>query len=42
MKNTSDGIVDPFKEYLKIDMDTKSEFDLHSWMKNQAYIALGN
>tara|TARA_R110002073_G_scaffold53721_2_gene138369 strand:- start:22 stop:654 length:633 start_codon:yes stop_codon:yes gene_type:complete len=42
IRNTPDKILNPFKEYLKNDMDTKSEVDLHSWMKNQAYIALGN
>jgi len=42
IRNTPDKILNPFKEYLKNDMDTKSEVDLHSWMTNQAYIALGN
>lgn len=42
IRNTPDEILNPFKEYLKNDMETKSEFDLHSWMTNQAYIALGN
>ncbi len=42
IRNTPDEILNPFKEYLKNDLNTKSEFDLHSWMKNQAYIALGN
>ncbi len=42
IRNTPDEILNPFKDYLKNDMENKSEFDLHSWMKNQAYIALGN
>ena len=42
IRNTPDEILNPFKEYLKNDMESKSEFDLQSWMKNQAYIALGN
>lgn len=42
IRNTPDEILNPFKEFLKNDINTKSEFDLNSWMKNQAYIALGN
>lgn len=42
IRSTPDEILNPFKDYLKKDMKTKSEYDLHTWMKNQAYIALGN
>ncbi|MFN0730014.1 NAD(P)H-dependent oxidoreductase [Polaribacter gochangensis] len=42
IRNTPDEILDQFKNYLKNDFETKSEETIHSWMKNQAYIALGN
>ncbi|WP_347173853.1 NAD(P)H-dependent oxidoreductase [Polaribacter uvawellassae] len=42
IRNTPDKILDQFKNYLKNDFETKSEETIHSWMKNQAYIALGN
>lgn len=42
IRNTPDEILDQFKNYLKNDFESKSEETIHSWMKNQAYIALGN
>lgn len=41
-RNTPDEIINPFKDYLKTDISNKSENQLALWMKNQAYIALGN
>ena len=42
IRNTPDEILNPFKDYLKTDISNKSENQLAQWMKNQAYIALGN
>ena len=41
-RDTPDEILNPFKDYLKTDISNKSENQLALWMKNQAYIALGN
>ena len=41
-RNTPDEILNPFKDYLKTDISNKSESQLTQWMKNQAYIVLGN
>lgn len=41
-RNTPDEILNPFKDYLKSDITNRSEAQLAIWMKNQAYIALGN
>ena len=42
IRNTPDEILNPFKDYLKSDISSKSEEQLAQWMKSQAYIALGN
>ncbi len=42
IRNTPDEVLTPFKEYLKEDITNKSDNELSLWMKNQAYIALGN
>ena len=42
IRNTPDEILNPFKEMLKGSIASKSAEELHAWMKNQAYIALGN
>ncbi len=42
IRNTPDEILNPFKEYLKESVTSKTENELALWMKNQAYIALGN
>jgi nitroreductase len=41
-RKTPDEILNPFKEYLKQDILTKTADELVPWMRNQAYIALGN
>ena len=41
-RNTPDEILNPFKEYLKESMTTKSDKEIRDWAKNQAYLALGN
>ena len=42
IRNTPDDILNPFKEYMLNDVETKTQQDLFLWNKNQAYIALGN
>eukprot|EP01090_Pellita_catalonica_P016947 TRINITY_DN5011_c0_g1_i1.p2 TRINITY_DN5011_c0_g1~~TRINITY_DN5011_c0_g1_i1.p2 ORF type:complete len:211 (+),score=47.98 TRINITY_DN5011_c0_g1_i1:104-736(+) len=42
IRNTPDEILNPFKEFLTNDIENKSPEVLFHWMKNQAYIALGN
>lgn len=42
LRNTPDEIINPFKDYLKQTIASKSNEDLVSWAKNQAYLALGN
>lgn len=42
IRNTPDEILNPFKEFLVSEIDNKSKDELFHWMKNQAYIALGN
>ncbi|CAM1350279.1 NAD(P)H-dependent oxidoreductase [Tenacibaculum crassostreae] len=42
IRNTPDKILNPFKEFLVNDIANKPKEVLNSWMKNQAYIALGN
>ena len=42
IRNTPDEILAPFKDYLKNDIGQQTKEQLHVWMKNQAYIALGN
>lgn len=42
IRNTPDEILNPFKEFLVNDIANKPKEVLNSWMKNQAYIALGN
>jgi nitroreductase len=42
IRNTPDKILNPFKDYLKTDISKKTENQLALWMKNQAYLALGN
>jgi nitroreductase len=41
-RNTSDEIINPFKNFLKDTINAKSKEEVSSWAKNQAYIALGN
>ena len=42
IRNTSDKIINSFKDYLKNAIASKTIEDLLSWGKNQAYLALGN
>ncbi|NNC45208.1 MAG: NAD(P)H-dependent oxidoreductase [Winogradskyella sp.] len=42
IRNTSDAILDPYKEQLKKTVKAMSKTELHIWSTNQAYIALGN
>ncbi len=42
IRNTPDSILSSFKEYLMKKIDDANEDELVLWMKNQAYIALGN
>ena len=41
-RNTPDNIINPFKSFLIETIENKSEEDLFSWAKNQAYLAMGN
>ena len=41
-RNTPDKILNPFKEYLKEVLPSKSNHEIFIWAKNQAYLALGN
>ncbi len=42
IRNTPDDVLNPFKDFLLGDFNTRSQEDLYIWNKNQAYIALGN
>lgn len=42
VRNTPDEILNPFRDFLTSDVNTKSQEELFQWNKNQAYIALGN
>ncbi|MFV0248113.1 MAG: NAD(P)H-dependent oxidoreductase [Tenacibaculum sp.] len=42
LRGTPDKVLNPFKEMLSDSINSKSEQELYQWMKNQAYIALGN
>ena len=42
IRNTEDKVLNPFKEFLKAEIDKKTVKELNAWSKNQAYLALGN
>lgn len=42
IRQTPDKIVAPFKEFLTAEIEKKTQEELFTWNKNQAYIALGN
>ena len=42
IRNTPDEVLNPFKEMLTGTIASKTQEELGSWTKNQAYIALGN
>lgn len=41
-RNTPDEIINPFKKFLKAEIEKKTQQELSTWNKNQAYLALGN
>lgn len=42
IRETPDEIINPFRNFLKDVIASKSSEDLISWAKNQAYLAMGN
>lgn len=42
IRNTEDKILNPFKEFLTVEIQKKTKEELFAWNKNQAYLALGN
>jgi nitroreductase len=42
IRETPDEIINPFRDYLKTLISSKTVEDLTSWAKNQAYLAMGN
>ncbi|WP_440881948.1 NAD(P)H-dependent oxidoreductase [Tenacibaculum sp. C7A-26P2] len=42
IRNTPDNIIEPFKKMLSNSISSKTADELFHWMKNQAYLALGN
>ncbi len=42
IRNTSDEILDPFKEYLIDDFERQTQNDIEDWATKQAYLAMGN
>lgn len=42
IRNTSDAIINPFREFLTEEINKKDQKELFEWNKNQAYLALGN
>ena len=42
IRNTPDETLAPFREFLVNDFSTKNSTEIHSWAKNQAYLALVN
>lgn len=42
IRNTPDEVLNPFKSYLVEEIGNKPQEDLALWMRNQAYLALGN
>lgn len=42
IRNTPDEIINPFKDFLVETIEGKTEQELISWAKNQAYLAMGN
>ena len=42
IRNTEDAILNPFKDFLTTEIESKSQSELLAWNKNQAYLALGN
>ncbi len=42
LRNTPDTILDPFKNYLISEFETKDADQIKTWMIKQAYLAMGN
>jgi nitroreductase len=42
IRNTPDAVINPFKEFLTAEIEKKTQEELLTWNKNQAYLALGN
>ena len=42
IRNTSDTILNPFKEFLIEDFERKSQTHIENWAAKQAYLAMGN
>jgi nitroreductase len=42
IRNTSDEILDPFREYLIDDFEKQTQADIEDWATKQAYLAMGN
>jgi nitroreductase / dihydropteridine reductase len=42
IRNTSDAILNPFKEFLIEDFERKSQTHIEDWAAKQAYLAMGN
>tara|TARA_R110000751_G_scaffold2470_4_gene13369 strand:- start:200336 stop:201007 length:672 start_codon:yes stop_codon:yes gene_type:complete len=42
IRNTPNEILDPFKNFLVQDFDSKTQIDKETWATKQAYLALGN
>ncbi|MDG1038331.1 MAG: NAD(P)H-dependent oxidoreductase [Polaribacter sp.] len=42
IRNTPEEVTKPFKDFLTVDIENKTQEELLLWNKNQAYIALGN
>ena len=42
IRNTSDAILNPFKEFLIEDFERKSQTHIENWAAKQAYLAMGN
>jgi nitroreductase len=42
IRNTPDEILNPFKDFLLKDFESKTDKEIENWAINQAYLALGN
>ncbi|WP_397447213.1 NAD(P)H-dependent oxidoreductase [Polaribacter sp. R77954] len=42
IRATPDAVIDPFKKFLTTEIEKKTQEELLTWNKNQAYLALGN
>lgn len=42
IRNTPDSILNPFKDFLRDQIEKKTQEELFAWNKNQAYLTMGN